>query len=477
MKIVVEQYEQDWLGSHPLFYNTKTLKVSSNINDVIDYDNIDLDPEGFNNYLDFGYSVLEQTPVKNVKFLRYSSILNIYDDKTFNVEYLPDPIDQWFGKTTNEEDVLDLLHTKISKWESSISGEIVLPLSGGFDSRLLASMINDKSRLRCFTYGISHNQSESFEVIHAKKIAEILHLDWRQIELGDIHNYIEKWNSLFGISVHSHGMYHIEFYTKLLSIYQDSNNFLSGIIGDAWAGNISKQIINSEKDLIKLGYTHGMCASSKYSLLPHTNSLASFFYDVNHDKLQYDFYQIITTIRLKIILISYLISVPESFGFSVFTPYLDMEVALSMLCLPAERRKNREWQRDYFKKNKLDIENMHLKGSYKNTLNYDAAHKIRLEPLKYNYFEKCISKEYFDKINSMYSIPSYQKPAERVCEKIMNIRYIRKIFKILHFRKLLRMFGYKESSEYFSLFLEKYNAYLVLKPIEFMFNKKKDNEF
>ena len=68
----MKHYETDWLNTKPVFYNEKTKKVSYNINDVIDYANLEFDPEGLGNYLDFGYSVLGHTPVKGVKFLRWS---------------------------------------------------------------------------------------------------------------------------------------------------------------------------------------------------------------------------------------------------------------------------------------------------------------------------------------------------------------------------------------------------------------------
>ena len=61
-------FKTDWLASNPIFYNEKLGKVSLNINDVIDFRNLEFHPEEFNNYLDFGYSILEQTPIKNVKF-------------------------------------------------------------------------------------------------------------------------------------------------------------------------------------------------------------------------------------------------------------------------------------------------------------------------------------------------------------------------------------------------------------------------
>lgn len=476
MKKIVNQYETDWLASRPIFYNTETAKVSCNINQVIDFDNIEFHPEGFNNYLNFGYSVFEQTPIKNVKFMRHSSKLSVYDDNSLEVEYFQDPVEKWLGKTTNENEVLDLIHEKISIWEKTVSGDIVLPLSGGFDSRLLVSMISDVSRLKCFTYGISPNQGESFEVVHAKEIAERLNLYWRQIELGDFHNYFEEWNNLFGVSTHAHGMYHIEFYKIMLRKYNGSMNFLSGIVGDAWAGDIRTKKIQNIDDLYKLGYTHGMSASSDYSLLSHERTILGTFFNENKDKLQSDFYQIITTIRMKIILISYLVSVPESFGFSVFAPFLDMDVALSMLCLPEKRRKNRQWQRDYFEKNKLDIDNKKIKKSFVNTLNYSAAIRVKLIPLQKKFYTAYIHEKYIDDINNIYYDCYYF--SEKLFDEFMDVihnnflsRYLRLpgiLYRIRNlFFKLINKKGYRE------LFLTKYCAYLTLKPFEYLFGNKK----
>jgi hypothetical protein len=268
-------------------------------------------------------------------------------------------------------------------------------------------------------------------------------------------------------------MYHIEFYTKILEQYTDAKYFLSGIFGDVWAGNIKKQMINGVEDIHKLGYTHGLSASSKYSLLPHDTMLLQNFYNENKEKLQYDFYQIVTTIRLKIILISYLISLPESFGCRVFSPYLDMETALSMLCLPADRRKNRRWQRDYFKRKKIDVENMRLEYSSENNLDYFAAHKIKLSPLNYNYYANCIQKDYFDEINGLYENEVFQAKHEEICEGFINIPYFKKVFHFFHVGFILRkLFGFKNHTYYENIFLKKYNAYLVLKPFEYIFGRR-----
>ncbi|MDR1740849.1 MAG: hypothetical protein LBR38_03250 [Synergistaceae bacterium] len=68
-------FESDWLGSRPYFYNTKTGVHGDNVNDVIDWGNVEIDLDGLRDYLEFGYSVFGHTMVKNVRVLPPSSQL------------------------------------------------------------------------------------------------------------------------------------------------------------------------------------------------------------------------------------------------------------------------------------------------------------------------------------------------------------------------------------------------------------------
>jgi hypothetical protein len=147
----------DWLASVPTFYNTKTLAVSTNMNDVIDWGNVEIDAEGLYDYLDFGFSVFQQTPIKNVKFLAPNEEL-IIDNNQLTVIKHPDPAFAFLDKTaTHEDDVLQLIKNKVQGFERATQGDIVLPLSGGYDSRLLASMVEDKGRIKAFSYGTSYH--------------------------------------------------------------------------------------------------------------------------------------------------------------------------------------------------------------------------------------------------------------------------------------------------------------------------------
>ncbi|MGY6529569.1 MAG: TylF/MycF/NovP-related O-methyltransferase [Cyanobacterium sp.] len=393
-------FETDWLASQPIFYNEKTGKVSHNINNVIDFVNFEFHPEGFNNYLDFGYSILEQTPIKDVKFLRHSCRLTFDEKGKIKIEYLEDIAETWIGKTSHEDDVLHLLHTAIRNWEKSVEGEIILPTSGGYDSRILTYFIENKSRIRSFTYGLSQNQSESFEVVHARKLSEIFGTKWEQIPLGYFHQYFDEWDKLFGISTHAHGMYHIEFYNQIMPKIAGGNPFLSGIIGDAWAGSVNIDNLYSPEDLQKLGYTHGLNSNSEYSNFKGKNSIIEYFYEQNIESLKIPSYRIIQAMRFKITLLSYLFIVPKQFGFKVWSPFLDPEIALSMLTLPPSRRKDRIWQRELFQKNGLDLESMNLQRSTQNNLNYQAMCKMPVKPLDVKLLAEVVNPQYVHSINN-----------------------------------------------------------------------------
>lgn len=460
----MKKYTTDWLASKPVFYNEKTLKISYNTNDVVDYSDIEFHPEGFNNYLDFGYSVFQQTPLRNVKFLSHSSEIWVENNKLKIVEK-PDPVIKWFEENPgykDEEEVLELIKKKVRDWENKTKGDIILPLSGGYDSRLLAYFIEEKSRLRAFTYGISNIQEDSYEVINAKEICKRLGISWKQILLGDQHKYFDDWDQHFGISTHAHGMYHFEFYTKMMEYLEEGGNFLSGIIGDAWAGSIVTKKINGPKDLTSLGYTHGMTADSRFSKYssPNMNGMSKFF-TKNKKYLKDERYRLITSMRLKLLLLSYLYTVPEVFSFKPWSPYLDIEVALSMLSINPERRKNRLWQKEFFEKINLDVDISNFSVNKTNNLNHQAMQKIKLNPLNEEVLLEVMQEEYVKWINKMLlNTPVLYKIVPQIKASRMNPWLAGKITGV--FSRL----GLGDKV------LEAYCAYLTLKPIENVLYKR-----
>ncbi|MGN6417404.1 MAG: hypothetical protein ACTHMC_07930 [Pseudobacter sp.] len=449
----ITSFQTDWLASDPCFYNEVTGKVSRNINDVIDFRNLEFHPEGLSNYLGFGYSVFEQTPLKGVKFLRHSSALTTENGKV-KVVYGNDPVESILGKTTREEDVLDLLRSSIQQWERSTTGNIVIPTSGGYDSRILNEMIADRDRIRSYTYGVSSRQTDSYEVVFASKIAEVLGTRWKQIPLGDFHHYFNDWDQLFGISTHAHGMYHMEFYHKILQQETVGTPLLSGIIGDAWAGSVNIPAINEPSDVLRLGYSHALNADPAQSLLGSRHELLQQYFEQNRKKLEDPAMRVVESMRFKIILLCYLMRVPDQIGFRSWTPFLTSDIALGMLNLPAERRQGRAWQVDYFRKKGLDVESLGLNYTKKNSLDRRALYQVPLKPLDQQLLRELINPQYVEWINK------HILPTSNLRDWLDKMTYYPKV------GGLLRRMGVRDEK------LRAYNAYITLKPLETLLTKR-----
>ena len=283
---------------------------------------------------------------------------------------------------------------------------------------------------RSYTYGISEDQSKSFEVVHAKKVSEILGTRWSQIELGNFDQYIDDWFKIFGISTHLHGMYHIEFYKKMRQMDEFTKNatFVSGIVGDAWAGDIIVGKIHNFNDLTKMAYSHGINADKEQLIIHHNSDLRKNFFYENKGYLADEKIRIIHLIRFKIILISYIATVPEYFGFPVWTPYLNFNIVVDMLNLPKERRHNRAWQTDIFRKYNLDIESMDLPSDRSNSLDYQSYINSDYKSLDTQVMNDLFKTSYLQKINLFVSKQEHPSIIENICNKVtrplMGIRYI-----------------------------------------------------
>lgn len=440
--------ENDWLGAIPVYYNLKD-KIISTIPDLC-LNNNSFDEEGLNVFLEFGYSAFEKTPFKDVQFMRYYSSL-IVANNVIKIEYKNDPVlkSGLFNSKTNPEEVMSSIKEYVNNIEDKFSGDIIIPTSGGYDSRLLNWAIEDKSRINSFTYGISGNQKNSREVVLAKEISKRLKTKWEQIELSNFNNYIEDWHRIFGFSTHLHGMYHMEFYDKIINKNELDNNstLLSGIIGDAWAGSLKTVKISNSKEINKLGYSHGLSLDNSFYKSTPKNKIQNKFFEENKMSINDPLIQVVTMMRLKMILLSYLTTVPESFGIRTWTPFLNFDIAVQMLSLPEEMRINRKWQEEFFKAKGLDVETMNLSYSRVNLLNHTGASKYKFSPIKEEVFKGLLKSSKIKNLNKRIN------KSHKLLEFILNN---------LKLNSVLRRIGIKKKFGY----LKVLSNYYVLKAIE-----------
>ena len=336
-------FESDWLASRPFFYNERTGRSGANINEVIDLVNVEIDPEGFNDYLDFGFSVFGRTPVRDVRMLRHSSRL-WSGPSGLRVEHLPDPTLEGLEEQSSVADVLELASARINDAAAAgAAGDLVVPTSGGYDSRFINVLLSDKRRVRAFTYGTSDRPEESFEVVKAKELARRLGIRWELVPLGGFHQRIDAWDALYGVSTHAHGMYHLEFYDFIRSRTAAGSVVFTGACGDwfngyLWPEGETGRLDRPDDVYAVLRWLRGMTADSAMSRFQSERLGAQELLE-SDPRLRTQYRpRMVTGCRLRIALLSYLVRAPEAIGFNCIAPFTDADVAMAMLKLPEAAR-------------------------------------------------------------------------------------------------------------------------------------------
>lgn len=365
-----------WLGLPTVYYRERDLVTSTNIWDLFDPAEVEFDHDGLSAYLRFGYAVFGRTPVRGIRFLQANERIETGPDGARRVVRDPDPAEAWIGRTGRPERVIEMVRERVRTWEAACEGPIVLPLSGGYDSRFLLSFITEPARLRTFTYGLSDDQDRSFEVRYAAALAERVGAPWRRIPLGFFNHLLDDWHALQGPSTHAHGMYQMEFFRQVRRLVGAGRPLLSGLIGDAWA-KMEIPLTDTAADLVKLGYTHGLNADADALHQTPTWVLETEYLEANAAWLREPRARVVEAMRLKLILLSYLLRVPERYNFKPFAPFLDLDVAMEMLTIPDHLRRDRVWQKDYFRAQGLMVDDRPPPSDGRNTLN---AQGCRLAP-------------------------------------------------------------------------------------------------
>ena len=334
------------------------------------------------------------------------------------------------------------------------NNSIVLPLSGGYDSRLLASCIDNKKQVNAFTFQTSKKAKTCEQIVYAKYVANKLGLKWKAVLSENYLENIPEWYELYQCSTHLHGMYHIEFYKKCLPANNNQKRILlSGIVGDLWSGGMKNKKISSYNDLYETGYSHGMSISKEYILQRPVLINLESFYKKNKELFCHTNVYPVWVVRMKLMLLSYLTQLPEYFGYPVMTPFLNYEIVSKMLWLEKNMKHNRLWQSNYFKKMQLFPEEEKLKRSRDWSGQY-AIHK----------------ESYFEKLNS------------EILGQYIDTNYLCSLNNIINKKRIKDDFAnFMISTRYIAYFARKYNIknkyleattiYKILKPIEWSFNK------
>lgn len=450
-------FETDWLGSRPVYYNERTGRASRVINDVIDFAELEFDPEGFNAYLGTGFSVFGHTVVRDVRYLPPSTRLWREPDGRLRVEAVPLDLESRLEVRHSEDEVVELLRTRVRAAEAAAEGEIVIPTSGGYDSRLLNLMVGDRRRIRSFTFGPSERQWDSVEVTRARALAELLGTRWERIHLSRFHDYLDAWDDAFGPALHAHGMYQMEFYEQVRMRVAGGTLVLSGLFGDWFEGKGDQWTppVTSPADVRTLIFTFNQHADIRASRIPWTGALCERYFEEKREVFAVHRLRCVEAVRFRMMILHYLARVPELYGFHVDTPFLDLDVATAMLTLPDERRHHRQWVTERLRAEKALLEDAGGTNLY--WLYWPAMRRQPLAPLD----------------------------AERLAE-VVDPGYVRWINRTVSWRglwwegyeRLGQRHGFRRAYAWLSAHglrqrrLDAYHAYMTLRPIQRLLEKR-----
>lgn len=252
----------DMVRGYPLFYNESTGQVSFNVHDLSDQFGQKLlsDETALLEFCMAGYVLGQKTLHRDIKTLQAGEYL-ILDKATGNIHvtrydrYLPCPKQDM----AYDEAMKTLGHTldkAINKVVQAAQGrEIWVPLSGGFDSRLILAKLHEHNapNLKTFSYGLKGNDEAKI----AKQLANILGVPWHMIEaqpnkaqalyLGEMRQNYEQY---------AHGYSVIPSYVEFEAIYRlkesglaKTNSFIvNGQTGDFLSGgHVPKPLFESDR--------------------------------------------------------------------------------------------------------------------------------------------------------------------------------------------------------------------------------------
>ncbi|MBP8792979.1 MAG: 7-cyano-7-deazaguanine synthase [Lutibacter sp.] len=241
----------------PLFYTNfeNNLFISDDIVLLKEKLNIStFDEQASNEFLTAGHTLGNKTLLKNVFQLQSSEYI-CFENERINIRGF---FFSYATNTLNNSSYSELKKQAIQAFENSFkrlitslnNRQVVIPLSGGYDSRLIAVMLKkfNYTNVICFTYGKKNN----FEIENSKKTAENLGFKWIFIEYTDeiVDNYIDT--SLFKEFAHYTGKYSSmpylqEYfaikYLKDNLLISDNAIFIPGHSGDLLGGSQFEKVI------------------------------------------------------------------------------------------------------------------------------------------------------------------------------------------------------------------------------------------
>lgn len=368
----------DHIRSIPLFYALKNNKFY--LSDDAEWirrevENTELDATAKEEFQLAGYVTGSETLLPDVKQLQAGELLSIsqnYDgtlliNKERYYRFIHAEPDQ-YSESALYKKLDDAALTSIDNLIHYANGrQIVVPLSGGYDSRLIATLLKRRGyqNILTFTYGLKKNRESAY----SKEVADALGLRWLFVEYNDQlwrgawqteeRWHYQKWASAWNSIAHVQDWLAVKLMKQRGSIDEDAI-FAPGHSGDFVAGSHIPSIA-FEENYLSLGDACRATLNRHYSLAPRKlfktketvwlnrirelkesekfstpTSFASCFEKWDWQERQAKF--ICNSVRVY-----------EFFNYDWWMPLWDRQFIRFWQGAPLELRKRREWYVNYVK--------------------------------------------------------------------------------------------------------------------------------
>ena len=258
-------------------------------------------------FLSLGYVLGKETLLQNIFQIQSGEYLIFNDNKLkkeFYFNYLTKKIStKSFDELKSE--FLNILRDTIQRLIKFANGrQIIVPLSGGYDSRLVASLLKQANyeNILCFTYG----RKSSPEVITSQKVANELGFNWYFVEYNKQTidqdfpqcNEFQKYYKFASnhVSIFVTQDYFAVKYLHDNKIINDDAIFVTGHSGDYLAGSFfNKSEIANRNNVIDVIYQKQNLLNKKTfnnkkdikekisSLIEGENVKGEFFYSIDEN--------------------------------------------------------------------------------------------------------------------------------------------------------------------------------------------------
>lgn len=314
-----------------------------NINDI----KLTPDPVGITEALLFDNSINQSTNFKEINFLPPASIIiidfkngekNTYSYSHFSLAELNGISQEEVGKSVAEK-----LINSLSEIETD---RILLPLSGGIDSRLLAAALTnvyDPDRITALSFACKES---SYEIKYAHKTCEILGIkDWRYTLLTD-KSYERSESTLPYLLGGGLGIQHGHLYDTLLNTNLPKiENFtlISGAFADAAGGYGAQLPDNQYNDFEQSFYFQKLITLNDWLSLDQVfemiqNDIFELYTNWTHGSIikTFDEYCYFTQRQSRCLFTQSMI---YRNSFSVYQPFTDSDLSEFLIRLPYKYRK------------------------------------------------------------------------------------------------------------------------------------------